>query len=244
MYKVVAINSSKRKKFTYGVMKQVSDILIQHQIEVEFVHLFDYQIDSCIGCECCILKGDCVRKDEMQLLMKKLEDCDGIILSSPVYLQSVSGMLKTFLDRTCVWFHRKALSGKPMLTISTTKGSGLEGTLDYLDCVVTQWGGYQTGRIGRTIRNVDHAVSEKECQKFIESIQMDKSDYKPRWESVKNYQVQKVLSRKLVDLDRKYWDERGWDKQVYYFDCRINPLKKVGGNLLYSFLNRVIKAVD
>lgn len=238
--KVVAITSSKRKMNTYKTVSQVKDILEKNNIEVEIINLYDYKIDSCIGCECCILKGKCVLKDDVEYIMDKLKSSDGIILSSPVYLQSVSGKLKTFIDRTCTWFHRPELYGKPLLAIATTKGSGLKETLEYLERVGTQWGTFNSGSIGRSIRNIENEVTEKECENFIRNLKLEKAKYKPTLESVINFNVQKVLSRKLIDLDKKYWDEKGWDKETYYFKCKINPIKKVTGMVTYKFLNKVM----
>lgn len=240
--KVVAITSSKRKMNTYKVVSQIKNILEKNQIEVEIINLYDYNIDSCYGCEICILKGKCIIKDDAEYIMNKLKSSDGIILSSPVYLQSVSGKLKTFVDRTCAWFHRPELYGKPLLVVSTTKGSGLNSTLEYLENIGTQWGTFNSGSIGRNIRTIDKKVTENECENFIKNLRREKFQYKPNLKSVLNFNVQKVLSRNLVDLDMTYWDERGWDKKPYYFDCKINPIKKAAGNLTYSFLKTVMKS--
>lgn len=242
--KVIAITASKRKMNTYKVVSQIKNILMKNQIEVEIINLYDYNIESCLGCEVCILKGKCILKDDVPFLMDKLKSSDGIILSSPVYLQSVSGKLKTFVDRTCAWFHRPELYGKPLLVVATTKGSGLKSTLEYLQSIGTQWGAFNCGNIGRNIRTIDKEVTDKECEAFIKSLKKDKCLYKPSLKSVLNFNMQKVLSRKLIALDKAYWDERGWDKNSYYFSCKVSPLKKAAGNMTYKFFNKVMKAPD
>ena len=103
-----------------------------------------------------------------------INSSDGVMLTSPVYMENVSGILKTFLDRTCKWFHRPELYGKPILVIATTKGSGLKATLKYLERVVIQWGGFNSGKIGRNIGNIDNEVKVMEVKKFIDHIEMDK----------------------------------------------------------------------
>ena len=240
MYKVVAIMASKRKKNTYKVVEEVQGILAKQAIQVEIINLYDYQIESCIGCEVCILKERCVLKDDTSALMEKLQTSDGIILASPVYLENISGKLKTFIDRTCAWFHRPVLYGKPLMVMATTKGSGLQSTLDYLQSVGRQWGMLNVAQIGRNVRTIKQPITEKECNSFIRHIKMDKKDYVPSFESIKNFQVQRVLANGLVPKDQEYWLQKGWDKKVYYFDCKINPLKKLAGMGLYYFLNTVI----
>jgi len=160
MLQVIAINSSNRKRNTYELIEQVNEILKNNNINVEIINLFDYDIMACIGCEHCLVKGGCVLVDETEGIMEKLNLCDGIILTSPVYMENVSGKLKTFVDRTCRWFHRPEIYGKPVLIMSTTKGSGLKTTLKYLERVVIQWGGFNAGQIGRTIRTIDNKITQ------------------------------------------------------------------------------------
>ena len=109
--KVLAVNSSRRKVNTYKLLKEIQEILQEENIETDIINLYDYTIKPCVGCELCILKGTCSLQDDVPALMNKFLEYDGIILSLPVYLRSVSGMLKTFVDRTCSWYHRPVLAG-------------------------------------------------------------------------------------------------------------------------------------
>ena len=195
---------------------------------------------ACTGCEKCILKNKCVLNDDVHNVMEKLSKSDGIILSSPVYLQSISGKLKTFVDRTCVWYHRPELFGKPLLAIATTNGSGLKDTLKYIQSIGTQWGTYNSGRIGRNIRTINLPVTNKECAMFIHNLKRDKKEYKPNLKSIINFNTQKILSKKLGGLDEAYWDEQGWYNKPYYFKCKINPFNRILGYLTYTFLRRVM----
>ena len=240
MLKVIAINSSSRKMNTYKLITEVKEILESNNIHVEIINLFDYDIKACIGCEHCLVKGGCVLKDDTFHIMEKIKSSDGIILTSPVYMENVSGKLKTFVDRTCSWFHRPEIYGKPVLIISTTKGSGLKPTLKYLQRVVIQWGGFNAGKIGRNIRNIDNKIKESECENFITHLNMKKEYYKPSLDALINFQVQKVLSYKLVGLDSEYWEEKGWNSDIYYFKCRTNNFKRPIAAGFGKFLNKVV----
>ncbi|MBU3190033.1 flavodoxin family protein [Clostridium bowmanii] len=240
MLNVIAINSSNRKMNTYELIVQVKEILKNNNINVEIINLFDYDIKTCIGCEHCLVKGGCVLNDQVSDVMEKIKLSDGIILTSPVYMENVSGMLKTFFDRTCMWFHRPVIYGKPVLLISTTKGSGLKPTLKYLERVVIQWGGFNVGKIGRTIRTIDNKITESECDNFIGHLNMKKENYKPSLSALINFQVQKVLAYKLIGLDSEYWKEKGWNADSYYFECRINIFKKLIATSFGKFLNKVV----
>lgn len=240
MKKIIALNSSKRKMNTYGLIQRIKVLLNQEQIEVEIINLFDEDIKACIGCEHCLMKGNCVIEDGVSGVMEKIKSSDGVILSSPVYMENVSGTLKTFLDRTCKWFHRPELYGKPILVVATTMGSGLKSTSAYLERVVVQWGAFNTGKVVRSIRNMDQKIEAGEIKNFIKHIQMDKSDYKPSLSGLINFQVQKVLAKKIGYIDEKYWEAQKWNDDVYYFKCKISPFKKVIGKVFGSFLNGVV----
>lgn len=240
MLKVLAINSSNRKMNTYGLIVQVKEILGKNNIDVEIINLFDYDIKTCIGCEHCLVKGGCVLKDDTFDIMDKIKSKDGIILTSPVYLENVSGKLKTFIDRTCSWFHRPEIYGKPVLVLATTKGSGLKATLKYLERVVIQWGGFNAGKIGKTIRTIDNKIEENECENFIKLLSMKKENYKPSFDALINFQVQKVLAYRLIGLDSEYWKEKGWNEDAYYLKCKINIFKRFVTTSFGKFLNKVV----
>ncbi|MBU3180730.1 flavodoxin family protein [Clostridium psychrophilum] len=240
MLKVIAINSSNRKMNTYDLITQVKKILKGNNIDVEIINLFDYNIKPCIGCEHCLVKGGCVLTDQVFDIMEKIKLSDGIILTSPVYMENISGKLKTFVDRTCRWFHRPEIYGKPVLVISTTKGSGLKYTLNYLEKVVIQWGGFNAGKIGRSIRNIDNKISKSDCDNFINHLSMKKESYKPSLKALINFQVQKVLAYKLIGLDSEYWKEKDWNSNAYYFKCKINIFKSLIATGFGKFLNKII----
>jgi multimeric flavodoxin WrbA len=232
---VIALNASRRKMNTYGLLVQIQHELAQNDIEVEILSLYDYNIQNCFGCEKCIRQDDCVHHDDVELLMNKMTAADGIILSSPVYLQQVSGKLKSFIDRTCKWYHRPALYGKPVLCAATTKGSGLKSTLSYLRSVAVQWGAIPVGRIGRTIRNINSPVTKKELSGFIKLLQAPQS-YRPPLNGLINFEVQKALAKYLNGLDTSYWSEKGWDAKPYYFQCNTNGFKCIISRLFGAVL--------
>jgi multimeric flavodoxin WrbA len=240
MVRVIAINSSNRKKHTFNIISQVKEILKKDNIDVKIINLFDYDIKVCVGCEHCLVKGGCILTDQTLDIMEEIKSCDGIILTSPVYMENVSGKLKTFIDRTCSWFHRPELYGKPILVIATTKGSGLKSTLKYLQRVVIQWGGFNVGKIGRSIRNIDNKITQDECKNFIKHLNMKKAEYKPSLDSLINFQVQKVLAFKMNGLDSEYFKEKRWNPHIYYFKCNINIFKRVISTSFGKFLNKVV----
>ncbi|QYZ78617.1 flavodoxin family protein [Methanofollis formosanus] len=68
--------------------------------EVEGVHLRDYTLEACTGCERCRRDLTCTRfLDGMHLLYPKLEGAGGLVIGSPTYNYNVTSMTKSFIDR-------------------------------------------------------------------------------------------------------------------------------------------------
>lgn len=241
--KVVAINSSRKKGNTYNQILKIQDMLHKSNINVEIINLFDYRVKECLGCELCLRKGSCHLDDDANLLMNKLTQYDGIILSSPVYMGHISGKLKIFIDRTCKWFHRPELVGVPMLFVTTTAASGLRDTLGYLETVSIQWGGQPVGKIGRRVNTLDTVIKEKEVNNFISHIFKNKEKYRPKLKQLIHFQVQRVLAEKILDIDKEYWERNDWLGKNYFYDAQISIVNKATSNLFYKFLSKKVKKV-
>ncbi len=224
MKKVIAILGSKRRMHTYHLLAQIGELLEMNQIDLEVIELHQYRIDACIGCECCITHGKCPLQDDQEIIMTKIESADALVLASPVYLQQITGKLKNFIDRTCVWYHRPKLVAKPLLALSTTKGSGLKATLKYMESMTSQWGAINAGALGRTIFNVDKSVDKKEIAKFITLIK-DPISYKPSLRDLIYFEVSKSLALFLKGLDSQYWEQNDWVKKKYFYSCKISFIK-------------------
>lgn len=72
-------------------------------IETELISLAKKNINSCQHCNWC-LKGQregryCQQQDDMLEIYPSIEEADGLLLSSPVYLGRLSGHLACFMDR-------------------------------------------------------------------------------------------------------------------------------------------------
>ncbi|ACJ75543.1 iron-sulfur flavoprotein [Thermosipho africanus TCF52B] len=208
MKKVLVINGSARKGRTFELLKNIAEKL---PYDVEYIHLKEYDIKDCLGCEVCKKKDFCVIKDQAEELMEKLKSADGIVLGTPVYIENVSGVLKKFLDRTCRWYHRPPLLGKPALLVATTAGSSLKKVLQYLEDVVTTWGMIPTGKIGKRVSE-KRVVSKKQIKKFINAMEKPPKRY-IRLTKLIRFQVQKAMATNLLDIDKNYWIEKGLNKK-------------------------------
>ncbi len=101
--KILAINGSPRGESsnTQTMLKAFLKGAAAKGAETEIVLLSEKTIHPCKGCFACWVKtpGECIQKDDMKEVLKKLWDCDLVIFASPLYVDCVSAQLKTFMDR-------------------------------------------------------------------------------------------------------------------------------------------------
>ena len=73
--------------------------------EIEFIHLFDWDIKPCTGCVACsrgLVMGKgmiCTQKDDYKALYEKMIDADGVLLVDPIYESGGSGLYHLITDR-------------------------------------------------------------------------------------------------------------------------------------------------
>jgi len=100
--KVLAICGSPRKEGNTEIMlKEALKGAEEEGAEAELITLAEKRIEYCLGCDDC--KYPCVIRDDMDEIYKKMINADIIILGTPVYWCTLSGLLKNFIDRcTCL----------------------------------------------------------------------------------------------------------------------------------------------
>ena len=244
MKKVLLINSSNRKKNTYKLLISIEDILKDKGYETELISLSSFKIDFCKGCEACILKGNCFVKDEANIIMKKIVESDGLVIGTPVYLNNMSGILKAFIDRTCVWFHRSEVAKKPTLIVANTQGSGLENTINSIKEVMIQWGVFLGGTISRNGRSFNKPIEEKELSQFINLLNCDGKKYSPNFKEIYTYNIQRALATNIFPVDKEYWESHDWLNTPYFPQAKLNSTQKLYGNSIYKLLCSVIKPLN
>jgi len=69
-----------------------------HNVTVVF--LGDRKVQGCKGCILCQDNGgDCVIKDDMQEIYSLYNECDTVVLASPLYFWTITASTKAFIDR-------------------------------------------------------------------------------------------------------------------------------------------------
>ena len=239
--KVLIINGSARRQNTFGLLAQIEQLLKKHDIETEMLHLFDYTIGDCIGCEKCIYQDGCSLNDDMPLLKQKILDSDGVVFGSPVYMRGVTSKLKTLADRTCAWFHKPEPAAKPVLSVTTTVSTGVKAVEQFLASFATGFGARKGGFIVRKVKDLGKPIEEKEVARFVSLLKNDKSQYRPAMGEVVMFNVQKVLALKSSGTDNAFWQGSGWIDKPYYYGCKLGVFKKLFSKMMFGILSKAMK---
>ncbi len=106
--KFYLINGSPRKKRnTVQIIEKIGEGIKETLGEIatiEKINIYDLNYTGCKSCFSCKRLGgkhygECAIKDDLNELLPKLWDCDGIIFGSPIYFGNVTGELKSFIER-------------------------------------------------------------------------------------------------------------------------------------------------
>jgi flavone/flavonol reductase len=118
--KILALNGSHRKNGN-------TEILVKRALmgaeakgaEVEILKLTDYTILPCRGCGLCLFKDDVcqVRRDDVEFIFSRLDECDGLILGAPCYYLELTAVVKQLLDRCWILSHKFDKKEKPATVI-------------------------------------------------------------------------------------------------------------------------------
>jgi len=116
--KLLGICGSHRKAGSNSewMVKTVLESAKKHGARVELIRISDHDIKFCTACDTCYAPdadNDCVIKDDMRKIYKKLLEADGLVFGTPNYFRNVSAMMKNFMDRTnALVMPKKKLKGK------------------------------------------------------------------------------------------------------------------------------------
>jgi multimeric flavodoxin WrbA len=101
--KILAINGSPRGRNgnTDRILQSFLQGAREAGAETETIYLKDLEIKPCLGCFTCWTKtpGVCIHKDDMAKTLPEIRRSDIVVYATPLYVFSVSGLMKNFMDR-------------------------------------------------------------------------------------------------------------------------------------------------
>lgn len=105
MTDVIAINGSPRKKWnTAMLLEKTLEGAKSGGADTELIHLYDLAFTGCTSCFACKLKGGksygrCAVQDDLTMVLDRIRDADALILGSPIYFGTVTGEMRSFMER-------------------------------------------------------------------------------------------------------------------------------------------------
>ena len=100
--KTLILNGSPR---TNGDTSSLIDIFTEKiGSEYKIVDAYRCNISPCIDCRYCWENSGCVIDDEMQDVYKYIQDCDNILIASPLYFSELTGKLLDVGSRLQTYF--------------------------------------------------------------------------------------------------------------------------------------------
>ncbi len=98
--KILMINGSPRANGNTAVaLAEMEKIFAEEGIETETVQVGQLDIRGCRACFACYKTGKCSIDDIVNEIAVKFEECDGLVLGSPVFYASANSTLTALLDR-------------------------------------------------------------------------------------------------------------------------------------------------
>lgn len=189
--KVLMINGSPRINGNTSIaLSEMEKIFALEGIECETVQVGQKNIRGCIACGACKKLGKCVFDDEVNEIAKKFEECDGLVLASPVYYASANATLIALLDRL---FHSTGFSKsmKVGASVAVARRGGASATFDELNKYFTisgmpvassrYWNSVHGGTPGEATEDAEGLQTMRTLARnmsfLIKSIELGKEKY-------------------------------------------------------------------
>ena len=142
--KIMAFNGSPRKKWnTATLLANALKGTASQGAETELIHLYELNFKGCISCFECKTKGGksygrCAVKDDLTPILKGVEEADAIILGSPIYFGTVSGEMRSFMER--LLFPYLTYTEPPQSLFPRKIPTGLIYTMNVTEEIAKEWG--------------------------------------------------------------------------------------------------------
>jgi len=229
--KIVIVHGSPRKGNTYKATELFKEEM-QKQGEIEFVDYFlpKDMPEFCCGCMACFLKGEekCPHANYTIPILEQMVSAHALIFTTPVFVLSLSGCMKSFLDHFAYIFivhrARTEMFKKKAFIISSTVGAGTKAAIKTISTSLKYWGvnrvyTYSFATFGDEWNNMKVDKKEKierklkkKATRFYKEVASGKK-HRPYIFIRFMYILSKFILKKYTDdssLDKKYWIEKGW----------------------------------
>jgi multimeric flavodoxin WrbA len=176
--KVIAVNGSPRKKWnTATLLQEALAGAAEAGAETEMINLYELDYTGCRSCFACKLKGKrlsvCAVHDGLRETLEKIEHCDALVVGTPMYFNSITGMTQSFLER--LWFPLASYSFEPT-SFPKPIPNAVIYTMNVPEQVALAPDGYAL-QIGRIERDMDRLIGPSQHLLSCQTYQWDYDRY-------------------------------------------------------------------
>ena len=226
--KVLIISGTNRKGSTYHIGRMLAEKVTSPE-NIDEIYLPKDCGEFCCGCTNCFNKGAeyCPHYEKLRGITELIDAADFLIFTTPTYVYHSTGQLKALLDhygwRWMVHRPEEKMFSKQAAVISTAAGAGMKSAIKDVADSCFFWGIPRIYKYGKAVM----ATGWDEVKpKIMQSIEKKTDSIAAK---VKKNQGKKGVPLKTAgfffimhlmqrngfnELDKKYWTEKGWTKNV------------------------------
>lgn len=254
--KVLALMGCSKFGNTTEIVRYFTDRLGERMdIEVEYLYLSDHKLDLCVGCHNCIFLGEkkCPHYNQADAIERRLMEADAVVIASPGYMFSVTGIMKNFLDHAAYNCHRPKYFGKKAYIIGNFTKWQKKGVFIPLETWASGAGFEVCGKV--FVDMLPFPATEKEldkkrkklsiaARKFGESLLND-GVRKPKFGDIAIFHSFRTLCRLapgILEADSAYFNAiNAYDKNtLWYVPAKISKFMNLMGNLMERQVRRQV----
>ena len=204
--KIMAFNGSPRKKWnTATLLKKALEGASSLGAETKLVNLYDLNFKGCISCFACKTKdeksyGRCAVKDDLTPLLKEILDVQCIILGSPFYFGTVTGQMRSFMER--LFFPFYSYTDPPESLFSRIIPTGFIYTLGATEEMAKELGFDHHIRLNEMFLERIFGVSESLCSYDTYQFEDYSKMFAPRFDPEKKARRRREVFP--VDCDKAF----------------------------------------
>ena len=219
--KILAIHGSPHT--TRSTTRKLAGLVLEGAAEAgaetEMLDLCDLRVTPCTACDACSLNGVCVNDDDVPSIIERMNEADGIVFASPVYIDNVSGQMKIFFDRLADAIHYQLLAGKYGCSVATTHTSGGDEVVAYQNHVLNYLGVIAVGGLSVATSGNAETIDAAEVsaralgKKLADAIRNGFSDPTQEEEITGNREFFKdivIENRDFRTEEYERWVRMGW----------------------------------
>lgn len=230
--KILAICGSPHRGNTYSALNSIKEDY--PDIDYKIIMLNEIDLKPCLGCYACIRLGEekCPLKDDRDMIIQEMHDADGVLFASPVYVNFISALMKTYIERTAFFSHRPRFFDKYGMVMAVCGMFGAKEANEYMRGIFTTFGFNMVSSLELAFSTkseeevkANHEKTTEAFNTFIAKIKSGKRN-KPATRQIINFHIFKSVSEIYPDhfvADYEFHK----DLTDYYYDADINFIKKM-----------------